>query len=119
MKNSKGFTLVELLIVVVMVAIVFVALPTVFMGNFWYTEEGVLRELKNGGMVTGNAIIIRTERNIWKSSQIEISDSFGNSYGSYNCVAIFDLDTNILFNYKLTLNRSYKTIPNNSHETDR
>lgn len=89
--NKSGYTLVEVLVVIV---VIFVILGIGFVkaicqGNFWFTEEGALRELRaDHPKVTE---IMKIERNIFSYSVITVrEDGEARNY---------DLDSNALFNY--------------------
>ena len=121
MDTKRGFTLVELAIAVVFVAITFVF----FMAPTWncfYTEEGVLKQLKAEGMVENNATIVRTERCLFAYSKIYVREELQPTQTDKNIfpgcskvvvTKMFKLDTNILYNYKLMGRR----FPRPSHIT--
>lgn len=94
LKNNKGFTLVELLIVIFIIGTVFVCagvIGTAIMGNQWYTETGVLRKIQLEHPAATE--IIDTQRNVWRYSVITVREDAVNKK--------YYLDTNILFNYKV------------------
>ncbi len=91
--NQKGFTLIELLIVVAIVAIVAIVIGvwgTLAMGNMWYTEKGVLEELKlDHPNITE---VLDTNRNAWGYSQIIVQE--GEKINTYY------LNSDFLWNYE-------------------
>jgi len=97
--NQKGFTLVEIIIVVVL--ILFLAVPaliggvyyTVLAGNFWVTPSGALQcaERENPAIVSVDYI----DRNVYAPTKVEALDADGTKY-------VFDLDANILFDKTCT-----------------
>jgi len=95
LRDQQGMTVVKVMcvLVVVLIGIGYVLLfKTVLAGNFWYTEEGVLRELRLDNPEIEK--ILSTERLAWSHSVITVADSEGRR-------RIFTLDTNVLFNYTL------------------
>ncbi len=93
MKLQKGFTLIELLVVVCVVGfVVFYGLfiLTFCQGNYWYTEEGVLRELAIDHPEV--AKIVKTERNVYADSVITAEQKDGQKVD-------YCLDTSVLWNY--------------------
>jgi len=92
LKNSKGFTLFELLAVIIMIScfagVVFQAVAMVT-GNFYFTERGILKELKVSHPTVSE--ILSTKRNIYSNSQIMVLE---NGEKKTYC-----LDSSILFNY--------------------
>jgi len=95
LRSEKGFTLVELIIVIIVVAIIVVFailfINGILKGNQWYTEDGVLKSIQfEHPEVTE---ILKTERNIFDKSVIYVKE------GGINRVYL--LDSNILFNYKI------------------
>lgn len=95
LRNQKGFTLIEIMIVFAIcfiIGVVFIAgiYRTLLKGNFWYTDEGVLKALQfERPNVTK---ILKTERNAWDYSRIIVQEE--------DFQKIYYLDTNILFNYE-------------------
>lgn len=66
------------------------------MGNFWYTEEGVIKKIRL--QYPEITQIIDTERNIFTYSVITVKE--GEAAKKYY-VKKYYLDTDILFNYEL------------------
>ena len=109
MKDSKGFTLIELLITVLFLASLTVV-ATIPTWNCFYTESGVLSQLKAEGVVPESATIARTERHIFGYSKIYIkdtqpfqtdSDRGTRIHGAVRITSMFELNSNILYNYRL------------------
>ena len=96
-KNERGFTLlklIEIFLVLAVIAVVFWGgiFLTICAGNYWYTEDGALRELQiNHPNVTE---IVKTTRNVIPDSVITVRES-GELHN-------YCLDSNILFNYKFS-----------------
>ncbi|HBI34436.1 MAG TPA: hypothetical protein DEA43_01185 [Candidatus Moranbacteria bacterium] len=93
MKNQNGYTLVELLIVLVIVFIVcgYGLIGAGVMGNAWFTEKGVLKKIQaNHPKITK---LIDTERNMFRYSVITVEENDQRKQ--------YDLDSNVLFNYKI------------------
>ena len=94
--NAKGFTFIELLMVIAMVAIIgfyLVVARTICLGNQWFTSDGVLSKIQ---ITETNAVSVATyQRNVFKKSVITVKMKDG-SYKN------FLLDSDILFNYALT-----------------
>jgi len=100
MLNKRGFTLIELIIVMSLVAIVFGWLfvgGVVIKGNQWFTEVGVLRELLVGHPEVKE--ILDTKRNVYGYSVIRVKNSD-------NSISTYLLDTDILFNYEFRLQKT-------------
>ncbi|MFA6537714.1 MAG: hypothetical protein WCT18_04950 [Patescibacteria group bacterium] len=57
--------------------------------NFWYTEKGVLRELKFEHPQVSE--VLKTNRYLWSYSEIMVLENFQ--------TVTYCLDTNILYNY--------------------
>jgi len=96
LKNNKGFTLIELIIVVVIMFIVvgffgIGVIGTGIMGNQWYTEAGTLRKIQLEHPAVTE--ILDTQRNVWSYSVITVKENGINKK--------YYLDSNILFNYKI------------------
>jgi len=96
-ERQKGFTLIELLVVVVVLVIIvcglgFGIIGAGMMGNHWFTEEGVLRDLQVDHPEVVK--ILRSKTHIYGYSEILA----GNRDGSHST---YTLDTNILYNYEL------------------
>jgi hypothetical protein len=95
MKRKNGFALSEALIVIMMVAILvgtigFGFVVGICMGNEWYSEDGVLRELRFiHPKVTR---IVHTERHIWAYSVIVVDEG--------GIPKTYLLDSNIEENYR-------------------
>lgn len=91
LKGNKGFTMVELLVVMAIIYII-AMVPVVLMGNFWYTEAGVLKKIK---LDNSTAVeVVDTERNVLRYSVVTVKNKDG-GYEKYL------LDTDILFNYEV------------------
>lgn len=93
--KQKGFTLVELLIVAFtffLVAVVGVVgfYTTLIKGNFWYSEDGVLRELRVDYPKVER--VLKTTRNVFSDSEIVVAEE-GKEKTYY-------LDSDILWNYQ-------------------
>lgn len=94
MANKRGFTLIELIIVIAVIVIIigwFGAGGIILKGNYWFTEESVLKELRID--YPNVSSILKTERNVYSYSKILVENKDGSR-------AIFLLDSNVLFNYK-------------------
>lgn len=95
-RNSKGFTLIELMIVLAIICILVVGfglglIGGVAMGNGWFFENDVLRKIQLNHPQASK--IIDTERNIWRYSVITVEESGQKKQ--------YGLDSNVLFNYKI------------------
>lgn len=90
--RNNGATLVELSVVMATVGILVVSVLAISCGNFWYSDDSVLRELKaNHPKVTE---VLKAKRNIFAESVITVKeDGVDRDY----C-----LDTNILWNYEFS-----------------
>ncbi|MFW9880764.1 MAG: type II secretion system protein [Candidatus Thorarchaeota archaeon] len=91
--NKKGYTLVEILIVIACIAIVAlvnIGVIALACGNYWYTEEGVERQLKiDHPNITR---VLRTQRNVFSFSVITVEEDGRR--------VEYCLDTGIFFNYE-------------------
>jgi len=93
-RKSKGFTLIELLlaiavIVIIVIGVWVVGISGIIMGNFWFTEAGVLKKIQlQHSDVTR---IVDVERSVWSYSAITVQDGEERK--------ILYLDSDILFNY--------------------
>lgn len=94
--DEKGFTFIEVMVaVVICVLVVFVLFyGTLGKGNFWFTREGVLREIQVDDPDVVR--VVRVNRNILRFSEIEVENKEG-------VRSVYRLDTNVLFNYGLEL----------------
>jgi len=100
--NQRGFTVIELLVVIVVVVMICFAgilALAVSSGNFWYTEDGVLRSLKARDMVSQNATILETRRHVFDYTDIYVYEP------STDEKLVFYLDSDILFDYDFSRNK--------------
>ena len=95
LKRNEGFTLIELLIVIVIVGVLVVWMlgaKVICQGNFWYSDDGVLRELKaDHPKVTE---LLKTKRNVFAKSIITVKEGGVNHD--------YCLDTDVLWNYEFS-----------------
>ncbi|MBI3633967.1 MAG: prepilin-type N-terminal cleavage/methylation domain-containing protein [Candidatus Vogelbacteria bacterium] len=97
-RNRKGFTVLELLIVVVIFTVIaistiwLVVVPFIAKGNCWFTQEGLIREIRFNHPEA--EIIVKTETHFTDLSTITVQNNDG-SRDKYT------LDSDILFNYDL------------------
>jgi hypothetical protein len=63
---------------------------TLMAGNFWFTEEGVLREIRLSEPAAKT--VLTSKRAVWDDSKITVELEDGSR-------KVFALDTNMLFNY--------------------
>ena len=99
--NESGFAIWEVLsaIFVLTVACVF-WIDIVLGGNFWYTENGVLKEIQLQYPETTE--IIHTQRNIFAYSVITVRTvREGDAAVKKYIENKYYLDSNVLFNYTL------------------
>jgi len=95
LKRNGGFTLIELLIAVAVIGIVvvgFFGIGVVYHGNYWYSNDSVLQELKVDYPETTE--VLKTKRNVFAKSVITVRENGVNRD--------FCLDTNVLQNYKFS-----------------
>jgi prepilin-type N-terminal cleavage/methylation domain-containing protein len=97
LRRKNGFTLVEVMIVMGLIAISAVVvygfiITVICRGNFWFSEEGVLRELKVDH--PGVTEILKTERNVHAKSVITVKEDGFNH--------VYYLDSDMLWNYKFS-----------------
>lgn len=87
-----GFALIELMIVVAMLVILAVLIlsSTMLCANYWFTENGVLRELR--AKHPNVTRILKVERNVFSYSRIVVEEN--------GVRKEYLLDTNVLFNYE-------------------
>jgi len=90
MKKQAGFSLIELLFTLVALLVAFVFLGGVCMGNQWYFEDSILRELQYEHPKVLK--IIHAERNIFSYSVIVVDED-----GQRRT---YLLDSNVLFRYR-------------------
>lgn len=90
-RKNAGFTLIELIVAIMIIAVVigFIVFGVIGSGNYWYTESGVLRELRFGH--PNVAEILKTTRNVFADSVITVKED--------DAIHSYCLDSNILFNY--------------------
>jgi hypothetical protein len=95
-KRNTGYTLIELITVVMIAVIGIIAVVwfgAIGSGNYWYTESGVLRELRiDHPNVTE---IVKTTRNVFADSVITVNED--------GAVHNYCLNSNILFNYEFSV----------------
>ncbi|MDD5650680.1 MAG: prepilin-type N-terminal cleavage/methylation domain-containing protein [Candidatus Nanoarchaeia archaeon] len=94
MKN-KGFTLIELMVVIVIIVLLFVVGFGIFgilKGNFWYSEDKVFQVLKTERPEITE--LISTQRHVFGKSIIKVREN--------GAVRIYYLDTNVLFSYSFS-----------------
>ncbi len=94
-QSNKGFTIMELFIVVVIIIVVVGGVigggvGAIAMGNEWYMEDGVLRQLK---FEHPSVVSIRTERHIFSYSVVYARNTDGST-------TRYELDSDVLFNYR-------------------
>lgn len=95
LKRNDGFTLIELLIIIAIIGTLVIGLlgvGVVCRGNFWYSEDEVLRELKADH--SGITEVLKTKRNVFAKSVITVKE---NGVNHDYC-----LDTNVLWNYEFS-----------------
>jgi len=95
LKRNDGFTLIELLIVIAIIGILAACLLGVAVacgGNFWYSNDGVLRELKTDHPKVTE--VLKTKRNVFDESVITVKE---NGVNHDYC-----LDSSIFWNYKFS-----------------
>jgi hypothetical protein len=94
LRKQKGFTLVNLglsLLVIIVSLLFFIGViyGTLFKGNFWYTEDGVLQVLKLGNPKVEK--VLRSKRNVWDYLEIVVQEE--------GVRKTYFLDTGFLWNY--------------------
>ncbi|MEK7584869.1 MAG: prepilin-type N-terminal cleavage/methylation domain-containing protein [Patescibacteria group bacterium] len=93
MRGERGFTLIELMIVFVATGVivgVVSACCALCAGNFWYSEQGVLRALQSDHPNITKVELI--ERHVYDYSIVVAKQG--------DQEMMFFLDSNMLFNYK-------------------
>lgn len=93
--DERGFTLTELLILLALLAItVFwvIALYIGITGNFWFTDEGVLKSIQFDHPEVVK--IIKTERNVTSYSKIYVENEDGSR-------SVYSLDSCATYDYEL------------------
>ena len=89
-RAQSGVTLIELLITIsVAIMVVFGLIGLGFMGNCWYTESGVERQIM--AEKTGVTKVIKTTRNIFAYSRVLVKED--------GTQKTYCLNSNILANY--------------------
>lgn len=94
---KHGFTLIELIIILIILLVIvggicFGVIGGVCMGNAWFTQEGVLKELQIQEQQNPPTNILTYKRNIYKKSVITTELQNGERQD-------FLLDSNVMFNY--------------------
>jgi prepilin-type N-terminal cleavage/methylation domain-containing protein len=95
LKQNNGFTLIELLTVVVIIGVLVIGvlgIGVIGRGNFWYSDDGVLREIKadHPGVIE----VLKTKRNVFAKSVITVKE---NGVNHDYC-----LDTDVFWNYEFS-----------------
>jgi prepilin-type N-terminal cleavage/methylation domain-containing protein len=113
MINNKGFTLTEMMVVIIIIAIIFIGgyvvlFKSVVTGNAWYSPVGVIHELKMDHPEVKS--FVKDQRNFIGLSVItvEVDNSTGLIKNNDINITIIDdvirkdfcLDTDILWNYE-------------------
>lgn len=91
-RHSQGFTLIEFLILlfsVAIIALMITIMSAVLAGNFWFTEEGVLKKAQIHDKSLNS--VIDVNRSVFSYSSVVLEDNEGNT-------RTFQVETNILFN---------------------
>lgn len=94
LKKKNGFTIIELIIIIIIFLVFFgyfILIKTIGMGNFWYTQEGVLKELKIDHPHISK--IFKTTRNVFDKSVIVVEEN--------GKKITYLLDSDIFFNYDI------------------
>ena len=92
-KHNRGFTLSELMIVIVILGVWFLSVKVIFQGNFWFQTESALRELQASHSTVSK--VLTTQRNIFDKSVLLIENKDGSRKE-------YCLDTSIMFNYEFS-----------------
>ncbi len=93
LRANKGFTIIEVLVVMAIIYSI-AMVPVLLMGNFWYTQEGVLKKIKLKYPNSGVVEVVDTQRNILKYSVVTVLQKDG-TYKKYT------VDSDIFFNYEI------------------
>ena len=88
--NEKGLTLADLIAGIFILVVAYLVISSALVkGNYWYSPEGVLRELKlDHPKVT---TLLKTQRNVYSPSKIMVEEDSKR--------VTYCLDTDILWNY--------------------
>ena len=95
MRNNKGFTVIELMFVMVITMILLgygVIYSAILAGNFWFTEDGVLRKIQIQDETAVS--VIDSNRNVFWDSGVTVIDKDGDKTD-------WKVDANILFDYEV------------------
>lgn len=96
-KANKGVTLLQVLLGMVAVFAVTILLfagvyGTLMTGNFWFTEEGVLKEIRLNEPAAKT--VLTSKRAVWDDSEVTVELEDGSR-------KVFRFGSNMLFNYEI------------------